>query len=323
MREECRAEIQGAGMQTILGANGQIAVGLARELQLRHTSDLKLVSRHPRKVNDTDVLASADLLDAGQTAEAVKGSRVVYFTAGLPPDTQLWETQFPVMLKNALDATRAAGAKFAYFDNTYMYPQDDRPQTEETPFLPVGRKGRVRTVMASMVLEEMARADIPVVIGRAPEFYGPGKTQSFTNALVIDRLKLGKKPRVPVRDDTRRTLIWTPDASRALAAIGNAPDAFGQSWHLPCCDDRPTYRQFIAMATEVFGRDAAYTVIGKWALTAAGIFSRQVSEIRELLPRYEQDNLFDSTKFKSRFPEFEVTSYREGLERIRQEWAGK
>ena len=52
---------------------------------------------------------------------------------------------------------------------------------------------------------------------RAPEFYGPGKTQSFTNALVIDALKAGKKPRVPVRDDTRRTLIWTPDANRALA----------------------------------------------------------------------------------------------------------
>jgi nucleoside-diphosphate-sugar epimerase len=173
--------------------------------------------------------------------------------------------------------------------------------------------------MASMVLEEMARGDIPVAIGRAPEFYGPGKTQSFTNALVIDRLKAGLKPRVPVRDDTRRTLIWTPDASRALAAIGNAPDAFGQTWHLPCCDDRPTYRQFVAMACEVFGRDVTYTVLGKWTLAAAGLVSREVREIRELLPRYGQDNLFDSTKFKRRFPEFEVTSYRAGLERIHQE----
>ncbi len=309
-------------MQTILGANGQIAVELARELQRRYTGELRLVSRRPRKVNDTDVLASADLLDAGQTREAVKGSRIVYFTAGLPPDTRVWEAQFPAMLKNALEACRAAGAKFAYFDNTYMYPQDDRLQTEETPFAPVGRKGRVRAAMASMVLEEMARGDIPVVIGRAPEFYGPGKTQSVTNTLVIDRLRAGERPRVPVRDDTLRTLIWTPDASRALAAIGNAPDAFGQTWHLPCCDDRPTYRQFVAMACEVFGREAAYTVIGRWTLAAAGLFSRQVREIRELLPRYGQDNLFDSTKFKRRFPDFEVTTYREGLERIRREQAG-
>ncbi len=310
-------------MQTILGANGQIAIELARELRRSYTSELTLVSRNPRKVDAADVVKSADLLDAGQTAEAVRGSRVVYFTAGLPPDTALWEARFPVMLKNALDACRAAGAGFAYFDNTYMYPQDDRLQTEETPFAPVGRKGRVRAAMATMVLEEMARGEIPVVIGRAPEFYGPGKTQSFTNALVIDSLRAGRKPRVPVRDDTLRTLIWSPDASRALAALGNAPDAFGQTWHLPCCDDRPTYRTFVTLACEAFGRPVAYQVIGKWTLAAAGLFSRQVREIRELLPRYAQDNLFDSTKFKRRFPRFGVTPYREGLELIRRSGVGE
>lgn len=113
-------------MQTILGATGQIAVELARELHRANTGQLRLVSRNPRKVNDTDLLAPADLLDARQAAEAVKGSRIVYFTAGLPPDTVLWEAQFPSMLKNAIDATRAARASFVYFDNTYMYPQDDR-----------------------------------------------------------------------------------------------------------------------------------------------------------------------------------------------------
>lgn len=310
-------------MQTILGANGQIAMELARELKRNYTNDVRLVSRHPRQVNDTDQLMSANLLDAQQTLEAVKGSRIVYFTAGLPPDTALWEAQFPTMLQNALDACRAAGASFAYFDNTYMYPQDDRLLTEDTPFAPVGRKGQVRAEMAAMVLREMARGEISVLIGRAPEFYGPGKTQSFTNALVIEKLQAGKKPRVPVRDDTRRTLIWTPDASRALAALGNAPDAFSQSWHLPCCDERPTYQEFVAMACAVFGCAPSYAVIGKWTLTAAGLFSKPVRELRELLPRYEQDSLFDSTKFKRRFPEFEVTTYREGLALIRQAWAGQ
>jgi uncharacterized protein YbjT (DUF2867 family) len=87
-------------MQTILGATGQIAVELARELHRNYTRELRLVSRTPRKVNETDMLVSANLLDAKQTAEAVKGSEVVYFTAGLPPDTELWESQFPTMLKN-------------------------------------------------------------------------------------------------------------------------------------------------------------------------------------------------------------------------------
>lgn len=309
-------------MQTILGANGQIAMELARELAAKYTTELRLVSRNPRKVNEADELVSANLLDAEQTAKAAKGSSVVYFTAGLPPDTRLWEMQFPVMLRNALDACRAAGAAFAYFDNTYMYPQNAQPQTEDAPFAPVGRKGQIRAAMASMVLDEMARGDIPVLIGRAPEFYGPGKTQSFTNALVIDRLRAGKKPLVPIRADVRRTLIWTPDASRGLAKLGNTPDAFGQTWHLPCCDDRPTYKEFVGMACAAFDRPFSYRVIRNWAFRGAGHFSAEAREIIELLPRYKHDNLFVSSKFKSRFPEFEVITYKQGLDFIHRDIDG-
>ncbi|WP_285250902.1 NAD-dependent epimerase/dehydratase family protein [Pseudarthrobacter sp. fls2-241-R2A-168] len=306
-------------MQTILGANGQIAVELARELHRAYTTDLRLVSRNPRRVNGSDAVVRADLLNAGQTASAVEGSDIVFFAAGLPANTEIWEAQFPTMLRNALDASRTAGAKFVYFDNTYMYPQDDSVQTEQTQFAPTGRKGRVRAAMASMVLAEMARGDIPVLVARAPEFYGPGRTQSFTNALIIDPLKAGRKPRVPVRDDRLRTLIWTPDASRALALLGNTPDSYGQTWHLPVAGERPTYREFANMASEAFGQDAGYTVVPRWALNAAGLVSAQVRELRELLPRYEHDNRFDSTKFTSRFPEFAVTTYDEGLAIIRRE----
>ncbi|WP_199135554.1 NAD-dependent epimerase/dehydratase family protein [Delftia sp. ASV31] len=306
-------------MQTILGANGQIAVELARELHRNYTQNLRLVSRKPRKVNDTDELVSADLMNSAQTLAAVRGSEVVYFTAGLPPDTELWERQFPAMLRNALDATRAAGARFVYFDNTYMYPQTAQRQTEETAFAPVGRKGRVRALMAEMVLAEMQRGDIPVAIARAPEFYGPGKTQSITNTLVIGPLKAGQKAKVPVRDDKLRTLIWTPDASRAMAAIGNAQDAYGQTWHLPCWDERLTYQAFVNLAAATFGVEPRYKVLSHLAMVVAGWVSKPVRELRELLPRYAHDNVFDSSKFKRRFPDFAVTSYAQGLKQIAQE----
>jgi len=306
-------------MQTILGANGQIAVELARELHRNYTQNLRLVSRKPRKVNDTDELVSADLMNSAQTLEAVRGSEVVYFTAGLPPDTELWEGQFPAILRNALDATRAAGAKFVYFDNTYLYPQSAQRQTEETAFAPVGRKGRVRALMAEMVLAEMQRGDIPVAIARAPEFYGPGKTQSITNTLVIGPLKAGQKAKVPVRDDKLRTLIWTPDASRAMAPIGNAQEAYGQTCHLPCWDVRLSYQAFVNLAAATFEVEPRYKVLSHLAMVVAGWVSKPVRELRELLPRYAHDNVFDSSKFKRRFPDFAVTSYAQGLKHIAQE----
>jgi putative NADH-flavin reductase len=70
-------------MQTILGAGGAIGNSLAKEL-LQYTTELRLVSRNPKKVNETDTLLSADLTDATATADAVKGSEVVYLLAGLP-----------------------------------------------------------------------------------------------------------------------------------------------------------------------------------------------------------------------------------------------
>jgi putative NADH-flavin reductase len=42
-------------MQTILGAGGAIGNSLAKEL-LQYTPELRLVSRNPKKVNETDTL---------------------------------------------------------------------------------------------------------------------------------------------------------------------------------------------------------------------------------------------------------------------------
>ena len=54
-------------------------------------------------------------------------------------------------------------------------------------------------------------------------------------------------------------------------------------------------------------------------MKVAGLFNKEVREISELLPRYKQDNLFDSSKFKRRFPDFAVTNYREGLCQIQEQ----
>lgn len=64
-------------MQTILGASGQIGRELAVCLKRDFTSEIRLVSRRPRKVNDTDQLLSTDLLDAAQTMHAVEGSEML------------------------------------------------------------------------------------------------------------------------------------------------------------------------------------------------------------------------------------------------------
>lgn len=308
-------------MQTILGSSGQIGRELALELKRSFTSDIRLVSRKPSKVNDTDQLFGADLLDAAQARKAVAGSEIAYFTAGLPMDTQRWVAQWPTMMRNVIEACAAEGCKLVFFDNTYMYPQTSVPQTEDTAFQPNGEKGRIRGEIARQLLDAMSQQRVQALICRAPEFYGPGITQSITNTTVIEPLKKGKPAKVFLRDDALRTLIYTPDASRAMALLGNTPDAYGQTWHLPCDNHRLTYRQFVETAARVFNTTPRYTVLKRWQLTLAGLFSQRIRDAAELLPRYEQDNIFVSDKFTKRFPEFKVTSIRDGLMAIGNEKA--
>lgn len=306
-------------MQTILGASGQIGEELARALHDNFTTDIQLVSRNPKKVNPTDKLFSADLLDAQQARAAVAGADIVYLTAGLPMDTQRWVEQWPIMMSNVIEACAAHGARLVFFDNTYMYPQTAEPHTEHTPFKPNGAKGRVRAQIANQLLQAMKAGKVEAMICRAPEFYGPGKTQSITNSTIIDNVSKGNPARVFLRDDTLRSLIYTPDASRAMALLGNTPEAWGQAWHLPCDDNRLTYRQFIALAAEVFDTSGDYKILKQWQLNLAGLVNKTARGAAELLPRYRVDNLFDSSKFKARFPEFKVTTYREGLQAIANE----
>jgi nucleoside-diphosphate-sugar epimerase len=232
-------------------------------------------------------------------------------------DTKLWVEQWPVMMRNVIEACAAHGVRLVFFDNTYMYPQTAEPHTESMRFEPNGDKGRVRAAIANDLLEAMAQGRVNAMICRAPEFYGPGKTQSITNSAILEPLRNGKAARVFLRDDTLRSLIFTPDASRAMALLGNTEDAYGQTWHLPCDDHRLTYRDLISLAARIFATEPRYSVLRHWQLRLAGLFNPTVRDAAELLPRYAQDNIFVSDKFRARFPDFQVTSFAEGLAQLR------
>jgi nucleoside-diphosphate-sugar epimerase len=306
-------------MQTILGANGQIANELAKELKRIFTSDIRLVSRNPKKINDTDLIFPANLMDAAKTDESVKGSEIAYLTVGLPMDTKSLTIQFPIIMRNVIEACKKHNTRLVFFDNTYLYPQNDKVLTEESEFAPVGPKGAVRKIITSMLLEEMKLKQIEAVICRAPEFYGPGKTQSITNTIIFENIKQAKKLKVFLKDNTLRTLIWTPDASKAMALIGNTPDAYSQTWHLPCDDNRLTYKQFIDLVSNIYGKNLKYSIISKSTLKVGAIFSKNLRELQEILPRYAHDNIFDSSKFKHRFPNFIITTYFQGIKQILNE----
>ncbi|ARE18365.1 NAD-dependent epimerase/dehydratase family protein [Lactococcus cremoris] len=302
-------------MQTILGSNGQIGHELAKELYKNYTKEIRLVSRKPQKIHDSDELVSADLLDFNETNNAISGSDIVYFTVGLPMDSEMWMKQFSKILDNVIEACKIHRSKLVFFDNTYMYPKTSAIQFENTIFSPSGKKSLVRAQLADKIIKEMEANELKAVVCRAPEFYGPEKTQSITNTMIFSNIKAKQKLKIPISDSTLRTLIWTPDASRAMALIGNTDDAYGQTWHLPC-DRSLTYKEMINIADKIENEKLSYSIIKLWKFKVGSLFNKNAKELLELLPRYEVDNLFNSDKFKKRFPSFPVTSFESRIKQI-------
>src|SRR5579862_7273365 len=106
-------------IHTILGANGTIANELIPILQ-SNGQQIRLVSRNPKKVAGAELM-QADILDREAVIRAVNGSDIVYPLVGLKYDIRIWRTDWPVIMRNTIDACKAAGARLIFFDNVYMY----------------------------------------------------------------------------------------------------------------------------------------------------------------------------------------------------------
>jgi nucleoside-diphosphate-sugar epimerase len=299
-------------MQTILGSSGIIGKEVAKELHRSYTKDIRLVSRNPQRVNPTDQLFKADLLNHDQVMEAVKGSDIVYLTVGIQYSTRHWSEQWPVIVQNVIDACKQHNAKLVFFDNVYSYGKVEGIMTEETPYNPCSKKGKIRLGVIEMMMNEVKKGNLRALIARAPDFYGPGTPLSFVNVTVFQNFAKGKKAQWMGNEHKKHSFIFTQDAGKATAILGNAPSAYNQVWHLPTDRNTLTGKEFIELSARAFEVKSDFMVLKRWMVQMAGIFNPIIKESVEMLYQNEVDYIFDSSKFNTGFG-FKPTSYFEGV----------
>ncbi len=298
-------------MQTILGAGGIIATEIARSLP-EFTEKIKLVSRHPTKVNPDDIVISADLLNPAQVIKAVQGSEIVYLTAGLPYNVKIWQTQWPIIISNVIEACTQHSARLVFFDNVYAYGRVNGWMTEETPMNPSSKKGAVRKKIDEMIMNAVKSRGLKAIIAKAADFYGPDTPLSFVNVMVFDNFRKGRKAQWLISDEVKHSLTYTPDAGKATALLGNTESAYNQVWHLPTDRNVLTGKEFIDKVAKEFGMTPRYVVLSRWMLQMIGLFNGIIRESVEMLYQSDSDYLFDSSKFEKAF-NFKPTSYPQGI----------
>lgn len=299
-------------MQTILGAGGIIGQELAKNLP-QYTDQIRLVSRNPEKVNPSDELFACDLTDTDRVKEAVEGAEVAYLTAGLPYNTKVWQSTWPVVMKNVIEACKMHACKLVFFDNVYMYDPAHIPHmTEETPVNPSSKKGKVRAQIARMLMDAVDRGSLEALIARSADFYGPDNQNSALIETVFKPLQQGKKANWLGNAHYKHSFTFTPDAGKATAILGNTPTAYGQVWHLPTAPDPLTGKEWVEAFARELQVQPKYREVGKGMVWFMGLFNGLMKELLEMLYQYDRDYVFDSGKFEKQF-NFVPTSYEEGV----------
>ncbi|WP_276366372.1 NAD-dependent epimerase/dehydratase family protein [Chryseolinea sp. H1M3-3] len=302
-------------MQTILGANGSIGQELSLNLP-KYTSQIRQVSRQPRKVNASDETVHADLLNYPQTEKAVAGSAIVYLLAGLKYDTKTWQEQWPKLMRNTIDACKKHNSKLVFFDNVYAYGLVRGSMNEETPFNPISKKGEVRARIATMLLDEIKQRNLDAMIVRSADFYGPHVVQSMIHSTVTERLKAGKKPQWIGDPKAIHSFTYTPDAGKTVAILGNTPTAFNQTWHALTSNEAITGEDFIRTACEAKGITfRGVSRLPKFGVRILGLFVPVLSEIVEMMYQFENDYIFNSSKAEKAMG-MRATSYKDGIASI-------
>jgi nucleoside-diphosphate-sugar epimerase len=286
-------------LQIVLGASGGVGSAVVRAL-VGQGARVRGVTRTGKGDAPAGVeLVPADVTNHEQMRAACAGASVVYFCAN-PPYTD-WPRAFPPMLEGAIAGAAASGAKLVMADNLYVYPPTSEPMTEETPWRPITRKGRVRAAMDERLMAAHRAGEVRVVIGRASDYFGPGALNTaVTGEFFFKAYFAGKSVDWVGRLDVPHTVSYIEDFGRGLVTLGQQEAALGQAWHIPAAP-APTGQELLELIFAAGGRRAKIRTASGGTLRVIGLFNPLLREMAEMAYEFEQPYVMDGAKFTRAF----------------------
>jgi nucleoside-diphosphate-sugar epimerase len=191
-------------------------------------------------------------------------------------------------------------------------PEEISHMTEESRVAPVTKKGKVRAELIKMIFDAIEKRKLTAMVTRSADFYGKNVKTGFLNIGVIDNFKKNKKAFWQSDANKIHSFTYVPDAAKAVALLGNTPEAYNQVWHLPTSSERWTGKDFINYIAKQMNVKPRYYILSKFMISLFGIFSPTLKELKEMQYQNDRDYFFDSSKFENRFM-FQPTSYKEGI----------
>ncbi|MFZ4507163.1 MAG: NAD-dependent epimerase/dehydratase family protein [Fimbriimonas sp.] len=238
----------------------------------------------------------ADANDQAMAREAAKGADVVYNCTNA--EYTRWPEELPPLYTSILRAAISNDAKYVYTDNLYMYGPVTGPMDETLPDRPAGPKAEVRSRLGLEVLA--ANKQIPTVILRSSDYYGPLVEQSLLSVLGLSAMAKGKALPALGDIDQPHAFTYVPDLAHALEIVGKDDRANGQVWFTPTAVPVST-REMIVLFAKDLGAKPKIMVAKRPMLRFLGLFNPMMKTLVETLYQWEAPYLLNSTKFEQTF----------------------
>ncbi len=293
---------------------GYGAVGRALAPLLVGRGDAVTIAQRHRPAGQPpgSAFVTANLEDGDAATRVCAGAHVVVCTVGVPYRSHVYTRVWPIVMRNLLNASAAAGARFVFADNLYMYGPQTQPLVESMPLTSYGAKPRVRAEITRLWQEAHAAGRVRAVAVRASDFYGPDVPTSVLSTQGVGRLVAGKSALAPYPPDQPHDFTYVPDFARALVTLIDAPDdAYGQAWHVPNAPTK-TLRELMTIAAAQIGAAPRISVLPGFLAPIVGLFVPEVRELAEMRFQWDRPYVVDASKFAKRFWS-DATPFEQGL----------
>jgi nucleoside-diphosphate-sugar epimerase len=288
-----------APQHVVFGA-GAIGGTIARQIAAAGET-VRVVTRSGRDLGvDGAEVVAADVTDPAAVRAVAEGARVAYFAC--QPAYTNWPKGFPPLAEGVLGGLAGTGVRLAVIDNLYLYgPTGGRSISEDLPHAATNRKGTARAKLAERFMAAHRAGDVPVVIARGSDYFGPHGIDTAAGDRMFPPLMAGKSVQVLGDADLPHAYTYVPDFARAVIELGRRDEALGEAWHVPTAP-AVSQRGFVALAASAAGLPAPkLSRLSKPMLMLAGLFVPPAREMIEMAYEFEEPFIVDCSKIERAF----------------------
>ncbi len=287
----------------VLGATGGIGGSIAAAL-LRHGWQVRGMARNagsarsqnPHCENPGQIeWIEGDAMERGDVIRAAVGVSIIVHAVN-PPSYMNWDRLVLPMIDNTIAAARSAGGARILLPGT-IYNFD--PAT--TPVIGAGsaqhpnsRKGAIRVALEARL--EQAAPEVPSLILRAGDFFGPGARASWFAQAMVSPGKPVRRIINPARGGGH-SWAYLPDLAEAFARLVDEPERLRRFERLQfegLCDVSGT--QMIEAICRVSGRRLRAYGFPWWLMRLLAPFGGFPRETAEIAPYWRHPVRLDNSR---------------------------